>query len=68
MDRGILANAIGFSGEAPMDQRVKDEVLATYAVYAKAFLANDIHAIDQLIQYPLAYIGDGRTTDIAVSA
>jgi hypothetical protein len=62
MDRGILANAIGFSGEAPMDQRVKDEVLATYAVYAKAFLANDIHAIDQLIQYPLAYIGDGRTT------
>ena len=45
-----------------MDQRVKDEVLATYAAFAKAFLANDIKAIDKLMQYPLAYIGDGRTT------
>ena len=45
-----------------MDQRVKDEVLATYAAFAKAFLANDIKAIDKLMQYPVAYIGDGRAT------
>ena len=45
-----------------MDQQAKDEVLAAYAAFAKAFLANDIKAIDKLMQYPLAYIGDGRTT------
>jgi len=44
-----------------MDDRLKAEVLATYAAYARAFLANDIPALDALIQYPLAYIGDGRT-------
>jgi hypothetical protein len=45
-----------------VNEHLKAEVLATYAAYAKAFLANDISAIDQLVHYPLAYIGDGRTT------
>ena len=45
-----------------MDERTKDEVLATYTAYLDAFRANDISALDKLIQYPLAYIGNGRTT------
>jgi ketosteroid isomerase-like protein len=44
-----------------MDQQTKDEVLAVYAAYAAAFRANDVQAIDKLIQYPLAYIGNGQT-------
>jgi hypothetical protein len=49
-------------GDVPMDERTKDEVLATYTGYLDAFRANDISALDKLIQYPLAYIGNGRTT------
>jgi hypothetical protein len=45
-----------------VDERNRDEVLATYAAYLAAFLANDVSAIDRLVQYPLAYIGDGKTT------
>src|SRR6516164_2601230 len=45
-----------------MDEEAKREVLATYAAYAKAFLANDVSALNALIQYPLAYIGNGGTT------
>jgi hypothetical protein len=45
-----------------MDQRTKDEVLAAYTAYLTAFRANDLQAIDKLIQYPLAYIGSGQTT------
>lgn len=44
-----------------MDQRIEDEVLAAYSAYLKAFRANDVQAIDKLIQYPLAYIGNGQT-------
>ena len=45
-----------------MDERIRDEVLATYMAYLTAFRANDVDAIDRLVQYPLAYIGDGKTT------
>jgi hypothetical protein len=45
-----------------LNGELKQEVLATYAAYARAFLANDIPALDELIQYPLAYIRNGRTT------
>ena len=45
-----------------VNEEVKNEVLATYAAYLRAFLANDIHSIDKLVQYPMAYIGDGKTT------
>ena len=45
-----------------MDERTKDEVLAAYTAYLTAFRANDVQAIDRLIQYPLAYIGNGQTT------
>ncbi len=49
-------------GDVVMDERAKDEVLAAYAAYVAAFRANDIQAIDKLMQYPLAYIGNGQTT------
>ena len=35
------------------------EVIQAYERYLRAFLADDIAAIDALVQYPLAYIGDG---------
>jgi hypothetical protein len=40
----------------------KGEVLAAYSAYVAAFLANDVPALDRLIQYPLAYIGNGHVT------
>jgi hypothetical protein len=45
-----------------MNQGLRGEVLATYTAYLDAFRANDVSALDKLIQYPLAYIGNGRTT------
>jgi hypothetical protein len=45
-----------------MDEVLKNEVLATYAAFQDAFRANDVLALDKLIQYPLAYIGKDRTT------
>ena len=45
-----------------MDEHLKAQVLATYSAYAEAFRANDVAALDKLIHYPLAYIGNGRTT------
>ena len=45
-----------------MDQEAKEEVLATYTAYIDAFRANDVPALDKLIQYPLAHIGNGRVT------
>jgi len=49
-----------------MDEGSREEVLATYSAYVNAFLANDVPALDKLIQYPLAYIGNGRTTLVDV--
>ena len=43
-----------------VDERTRDEVLAAYTAYLTAFRANDVAAIDRLVQYPLAYIGDGK--------
>jgi hypothetical protein len=45
-----------------VDQRTKDEVLATYTAFLTAFRADDVQAIDKLFQYPCAYIGNGQTT------
>jgi hypothetical protein len=42
-------------------QSEKDEVIATYQAYIRAFLANDIDAINDLVLYPLAYVGAGKT-------
>jgi hypothetical protein len=39
----------------------KDAVVAAYRAYIRAFLDNDMEAIDRLVRYPLAYIGAGRT-------
>ena len=38
----------------------KAEVIQAYERYLQAFLADDITTIDALVQYPLAYIGDGK--------
>ena len=45
-----------------MDDSLKQEVLDTYSAYVQAFRDNNVPALDKLIQYPLAYIGNGRTT------
>ena len=45
-----------------MDEHLNPQVLATYSAYVDAFRANDVAALDKLIHYPLAYIGNGRTT------
>ncbi len=37
-------------------------MLAVYTAYIDAFRANDVPALDKLIQYPLAHIGNGRVT------
>ncbi len=43
-----------------MDEKLRDEVLATYAAYLKAFLSNDVQTLDTMMQYPLAHIGNGK--------
>ena len=40
----------------------KAEVIEAYERYLKAFLADDAATIDALVQYPLAYIGDGKVS------
>jgi hypothetical protein len=45
-----------------MEEGLRREVLGTYAAYVDAFRKNDVPALDKLIQYPLAYMGNGRTT------
>jgi hypothetical protein len=45
-----------------VDEQIRDEVLAAYTAYLTAFRANDVAAIDRLVQYPLAYIADGKAT------
>ena len=49
-----------------MDDQLRQEVLDTYSAYVQAFLENNVPALDKLIQYPLAYIGNGRTTLVDV--
>src|SRR5690349_5435661 len=39
----------------------RDAVAAAYQTYVRAFLDNDMDAIDRLVRYPLAYIADGKT-------
>jgi hypothetical protein len=38
------------------------EVIQAYQRYLQAFLADDVATIDSLVQYPLAYIGDGKVS------
>jgi hypothetical protein len=44
-----------------MQQKAKEEVLAAYAAYLVAFQADDLAALNALIQFPFAYIGQGGT-------
>jgi hypothetical protein len=44
-----------------MRQQAKKEVLAAYAAYLAAFQADDLAALNALIQFPFAYIGQGST-------
>ena len=41
-----------------MDEARKQELLATFVAYARAFRTNDMMALNALMIYPLAYIGD----------
>ena len=41
-----------------MSDDLKGEVIAIYAAYAKAFLANDTAGLEALTQFPIAYVGD----------
>jgi hypothetical protein len=47
-----------------VDERIRDEVLTAYTAYLTAFRANDVAAIDRLIQYPLAYTYPVQPTDL----
>jgi hypothetical protein len=38
------------------------DVIQAYERYLQAFLADDIDTINALVQYPLAYIGDGKVS------
>jgi hypothetical protein len=38
------------------------EVIQAYERYVQAFLADDLATIGSLVQYPLAYIGDGKVS------
>ena len=41
-------------------EELKEELLETYMkYYVEGFKANDIGLIDQIVQYPIAYIKDG---------
>ena len=42
-----------------MHEDGKNEVIDTYQAYLRAFRANDLGALDLLVQYPLAYICSG---------
>ena len=42
-----------------MHEDGKNEVIDTYQAYLRAFRANDLGALDLLVQYPLVYIGNG---------
>ena len=44
-----------------MDEKLKDEILATYAAYLEAFLSKDMQTLNSLMHYPLTYIGDGKS-------
>lgn len=42
------------------DEKLRDEVLATYAAYLKAFLSHDVETLNSMMIYPLAHIGNGK--------
>jgi ketosteroid isomerase-like protein len=47
--------------EASAEAKARREVTAAYAAYLKAFNANDMDAINNLVHYPLAYVADRET-------
>ena len=42
-----------------MDTDLKQAITAVFIAYARAFRAADMAALDRLVAYPLAYIGQG---------
>ncbi len=38
----------------------KDAAVAAYQAYTRAFLDNDMDAIDRSVRYPVAYLVDGK--------
>ena len=45
-----------------MDDQAASEALKTMAAYFEAYNACDMPALDRLVQYPLAQIGNGKVT------
>ena len=43
-----------------MSKALRAEVIAAYNKYLKAFIGNDIDGINACVQFPVAYIGDGK--------
>ena len=43
------------------DEKLRNEVLAAYDAYLKAFLSKDLTALNAMMQFPLAHIGNGKT-------
>ena len=45
-----------------MNKKERAEVIAAYNKYLKAFIGNDIEGINACVQFPVAYIGDGKVS------
>ena len=45
-----------------MSKALRAEVIAAYNKYLKAFIGNDIDGINASVQFPVAYIGDGKVS------
>ena len=45
-----------------MSKTQRAEVIAAYNEYLKAFIGNDLDGINACIQFPVAYIGDGKVS------
>lgn len=43
-----------------MSKTQRAEVISAYNEYLKAFIGNDLDGINACIQFPVAYIGDGK--------
>ena len=45
-----------------MNKKERAEVILAYNKYLKAFIGNDIKGINACVQFPVAYIGDGKVS------
>ena len=45
-----------------MSKAHRAEIIAAYNEYLKAFIGNDIDGINACVQFPIAYVGDGKVS------